>query len=305
MIYDIITIGSASMDVLVKTAKDKVKHNSHVDLCYHLGDKILIDKLFFSTGGSGTNTAVAFSRLGLKTGFVGLIGTDPNGVTILEELKNEKVDFLGNIRKGNSGYSVILTQGKDRTILVHKGLNNDLLLSDIRLKSFNSSWVYISTMLGKSLETTKKLISIAKRNHSKIATNLSLYLAKFGLKKLEFLLKNSDILILNKDEAKALTKKESIQEMILAIAEYCTGIIVITNGSEKIHAYHWKKHYTKKVRPINSIDSTGAGDAFAAGFVYGIIKEKGLETALNYGCIEASATLKEYGAKNNLLKNLN
>lgn len=303
--YDIITLGSASMDVLVKTKEEKANHNSYFNLAYHLGDKVLIDKLFFSTGGSGTNTAVAFSRLGLKTAFIGVVGTDSNGSAILDELKNENVDFLGNIKSGNSGFSVVLTQGKDRTILVHKGVNNDLSLHDIRLNLFNSSWLYVSTMLEKSSETTKKLISIAKKRNMKIATNLSIYLAKLGLKKLKFILESSDILILNKEEAKALTKKQSISEMIHSIATYCKGIIVITDGVNPIHAYHWKKNYTKKITPVKAIDSTGAGDAFASGFVYGIIKEKDLETSLEYGCKESLSVLKEPGAKNTLLKKLN
>ena len=72
--YDIITIGSASIDVFVKAKNDVEKHKGHYDILYHLGEKELVDKINFSTGGDGTNTAVAFSRLGLKTGFIGVVG---------------------------------------------------------------------------------------------------------------------------------------------------------------------------------------------------------------------------------------
>src|SRR3989344_1783140 len=299
--YDIITIGSATLDVLVKAKQELKHHQNHTDILYHLGDKVLIQDLEFSTGGGGTNTAVAFSRLGLKTGFVGVLGKDPNASTILDELKKEKVDFLGNIKPGSTGYSVILAGEKDRTILVFKGVNNSLDLKDIRMQSLDCKWLYISSMLGKSYNTALKLASIAKRKGTKIAVNVSPYLAKMGIHFLAPLIKRSDILILNYEEAKLLTSKESIHSIIEEITKYMQGVIVITNGDKPIHAYHWKKNYIKKINPIKPVDKTGSGDAFAAGFVYGIIKGKDIKTSLSYGYKEALSVLKALGAKNNLL----
>ena len=91
--YDIITIGSASIDLFIKTEGEIRKHHDHLDICYHLGNKLLVKDLIFSTGGGGTNTAVAFSRLGLRTAFIGVVGADDNGEIILRELEKERVNF--------------------------------------------------------------------------------------------------------------------------------------------------------------------------------------------------------------------
>ena len=83
--YDIITLGSATTDIFVKTKiKPEIKkHDGHTDMAYHLGDKLLIDDLKITTGGGGTNAAVGFSRLGLKTAYIGAIGNDANGIQLL------------------------------------------------------------------------------------------------------------------------------------------------------------------------------------------------------------------------------
>jgi len=301
--YDIITLGSASVDVLVKTKGEILKHGNHTDIAYHLGDKFLIDDLIFSTGGGGTNTAVAFSRLGLKTGFIGCIGHDANGELIAKELRKENVEFLGKVKQGKTGYSIVLPGHSDRTILTFKGVNNNLEWSDLHLP-LETKWLYISTMLDQSLKTAEKLAFHANQNKIKIALNLSRYLANHGLKKLSKLLNSADILILNKEEAAILTDRVKIKQMLELLASHTQAIIVITDSSKPVYALKGKMIYIKKINSVKPVDKTGAGDAFAAGFVYGIMKNKDIPTSLNYGYKEALSTLKEIGAKNNLLREL-
>ena len=300
--YDIITIGSASIDVFIKSKQEIFKVKKHLDFGYPIGDKILINKLNFSTGGGGTNTAVAFSRLGLKTGFIGVLGNDSNSQIILKELKKEKISFLGRIKKGLTGYSIILAGNTDRTILTSKGVNNNLEIKDIKQKK--ARWIYMSTMLEKSLKTSLKIIEKTKNQGSKIAVNLSLYLARKGVRKLSNLLKNADILIINKEEARALTKKKEYKDIFKILSVHTKGIIVITDGFNTIHSYYNNKTIVKKIKKIKPVDTTGAGDAFASGFVYGIIKGKSIPQSLNYGHKEALSVLRHIGAKDNLLKRL-
>ena len=302
--YDIITLGSATIDAFVKARKEVRKHDDHLDICFHLGDKLLIEDLFLTTGGGGTNSAVAFSRLGLKTAFVGAIGNDLHGKFILSELNKEKVDFLGKVKHGKSGFSVILKGASDRTILAYKGVNNILLFSDIKLSKLNSKWIYISTMLGESFNTAKKIANYAKKHKIKIACNSSPYLAKQGLVRLSSFLKDIDILILNKEEALDLSGKDSVEDAFIRISKYMNGIIVVTNSFKPIHAYYNGKIYQRNIKKIKAVDTTGAGDAFASGFVYGIIKNSGILKSLDYGHKESSSILMHIGAKNNLLRRL-
>ena len=138
--YDVITFGSAVMDVFVDT--DTAEKGKYMG--YKVGSKILIKDLEFDIGGGGTNTAVAFSRLGMKTGYIGKIGDDESGRKILDLLKKEKIKFLGKIKQGAiSGYSLILDSKEDnRTILTYKGINNELGIEEIKLRKIKTEWKY-------------------------------------------------------------------------------------------------------------------------------------------------------------------
>jgi len=302
--FDIITIGSATIDVFIKTEEKIKKHKNNKNICYHLGEKELIDKIYFSTGGFGTNTAVALSKLGLRTGFIGVIGTDINGETILKELYEEGVEFLGVVREGNSGYSIILMGDNDRTILSYKGVNNLLDLRCINLTKIKTNWLFLGTMLNRSFNTIKEIARFGKENKIKIAANISLYLAEYGVKKLSSYLKCLDIIILNKEELFALTNKRDIKESFYMLKKYSKGIFVVTDGANPCYAFDGAKVHKKVVKKIKPIDMTGAGDAFASGFIYGIIKNRSIETCLDYGCLEASAVINKIGAKNGLLSEL-
>ncbi len=302
--YDIITVGGANADVFLKTKAETITHDNHRDICYRLGEKLLVDRLTLKTGGGGSNTAVAFSRLGLKTAFLGLLGNDIYSDMILKELKKEKVEFIGKIKKGNTGYSIILPTASDRTILVFKGLNNELSWKDVPQNKIKAKWLYLSTLLGTGLVTLEKLAVYAKKNNIKVAANMSIYLAKQGLKTLSPFLKNIDVLILNREEAVALAGNNDLDESIPMILKYFFGILVVTDGFNPAVAHDGKKLYIKRIKPIKPVEKTGAGDAFAAGFVYGIIKGKSIQTCLSFGHKEALSVMKHIGAKDDLLRKL-
>jgi ribokinase len=307
--FDIITIGSATLDIYVKAKNETVKHkknnHEHLDVAYHLGEKILIENLFVSTGGGGTNTAVAFSRLGLRTGFIGVVGFDSNGEHIAAELKKENIEFLGTAKKGASGISIILPGENNRTILAYKGVNDSLSYENIP-KQLETKWLYVSAMMGESFKAVEKLAVEMKNRDAKLAFNPSLYLAKHGLKNLRKILFLTDVLILNKEEAHALTGKQHQKEMLEALMHHIdvNGLVVITNGKDKIYALSGREFYTKAPKKFKVLDATGAGDAFAAGFVYGIMQGHGVQQALDYGCRESYSVLYAIGAKNNLLRRL-
>lgn len=304
--YDIITLGNATLDVLVKAKSESghsKKQNKHQDVLHHFGEKIPINDIVFTTGGSGINSAIAFSRLGLKTAFIGCLGLDINGEILAKELKKENIEFLGRVKPGNTGYSVLIPSSHERKILTFSGVNNNLEWTDIPL-SLETKWLYISSPQGETFKTAEKLVSFAKKKRIKVVFNLNIPLAKQGLKKLKPVLKKADILILNKEEAANLTDKGTIKQMLECLSNYTPGIVVITNGHESIHALSGRMIYIKHLQAIKPLDKTGAGDAFASGFIYGIIQGKDIPTSLDFGHKEALAVLSHLGSKNNLLRRL-
>ncbi len=293
MKFDVVTFGSAVIDIFVDT--DVSERENFIS--YPVGAKILIKNLRFDIGGGGTNTAVAFSRLGLTTGYIGKLGDDEAGRKILSLLKKEKVKFLGKVEKNaTTGHSIILdSKENNRTILTYKGVNEELGLEEI--KKFNTQWLYCSSFVGKSFETQKKLIKILKERGVKIAFNPSSYLIE--KKNLKPILKFCDILVLNKEEAEMLANGKNV---LVSLHKLGAKIVVVTNKNKKISCYDGNKKYFLKPHNIRVVERTGAGDAFAAGFVAGQIVGKTINESLKLGLKESESVIKYFGAKNNLLK---
>lgn len=296
MKFDVVTFGSAVVDVFVNTEVAE----KHGFMNYPVGEKILIKDLKFDIGGAGTNTAVAFARLGFKTGCISELGGDENGKKIFDLLKKEKIEFLGKVVKNElSGYSVILdSRGGDRTILTYKGANDEISLNDI--KKFKTKWLYLSSLLGKSFETQKKLAKILKKKGVKIAFNPSSYLIK--KENLSSLLRITNILVLNKQEAQMLTgKKENLLENLHKLVAR-NGIVVITDKDKMIICYDGHNRYFLIPNKVKVVERTGAGDAFASGFVAAQIAKKSIKYSLRLGLAESEAVIKHFGAKNRLLR---
>jgi len=306
--YDIVTVGSATVDVFIHTDTAQTEIltvHHHKDIAYPVGAKILINEMHFFVGGGGTNAAVAFSRLGLKTAFLGKIGKDDNGKTISDCLFKEKVDFIGSYGT-ISGYSIILDSiAEDRTIFAYKGCNDTLKLNDFKLESINSKWIYMSSMMKESFITQKRIVEYAKKKGIKIAYNPSLYLARKGSRYLGLILKNTDILILNKEEAQALVKdpKDNVYNLLFELSKLGPKLAIITDGSRGAHCYSSEEEtvYSAKPRKVHITETTGAGDAFASGFVAGMIAGKGISLSLKLGMLNAESVITHLGAKNILL----
>lgn len=305
--YDVITVGSATLDVFAKTKSELIRIETPTTeeelIAYPSGSKIIMTHLEFMTGGGGTNTAVSFSKMGLKTAYLGKVGRDENGNKILEQLKKEKVDFVGVREKGMSGYSIILDSIKeDRTILVYKGVNDNLKFSEINLNKLKTKWFYFSSMMKESFKTLEKLSDYARKNKIKAAFNPSSYLAEKGAAFLKKVLSNTNVLILNKEEAELISGKGKTNSLLKSLHKLGPEITIITDGKKGVFASDGKKSYVVKPHKVKVHETTGAGDAFASGFVSGLIKKNDVKFALKLGLANAESVVCRYGAKNGLLK---
>lgn len=294
--FDIITFGSAVVDTFVDTEFN----NKTKSFNYPAGSKILVHNLKSDIGGGATNTGTAFTRFGFKTGCICKIGNDNNGQNVLSLLKKENIKFLGSIANTPTGNSIILdSKEHNRTILTFKGPGNSIKLSE--LPKFKTKWLYYSSVLKESLETQKKLIKKLSKEGTKLAFNPSEYLIKSV--DITELLKLTDILILNKEEAEFLCKKKKKKGDILeSLRELGPKIVVITDKNKLAYAYDGVKKYSVKPHNIKVIERTGAGDAFAAGFVAGVMANKPIQKCLELALREGESVLRYFGAKNKLLK---
>lgn len=304
MKYDIICVGSASIDVFVTSKSKNIeieKIHAHEDICLPIGAKILIDTLHTEVGGGGVNTSISFARLGFKTGLISKLGADMNADSILSKLKKEKVEFLGKKTAGHTGYSVILTGfKKNRTILTHKGNNDLMTLQDVP-KKLDTKWIYLGTMLGKSWKTHCAIAQYAKKNGINVLFNPSLYLAEQGKKFLKPVLDACTVLILNKEEAQAVTGKKTNIDKLLKELQKNIPIVVITDGPKGAWANNGLRTYSIVPTDVPVIEPTGAGDSFASAFLAALMLKKDMQTALRWGAAQANSVIQHFGAVNILL----
>lgn len=309
--YDVITIGSATVDVFVKTVGEelidiKTSTSEEILTCYPLGSKILIKDLQFMTGGGGTNTAVSFARLGLKTAYLGNLGHDANGKRVIEELHKENIDFIGTVSDHQTNYSVILDSiGHDRTILVHRDASEYLDFKRIDKKKIKAKWLYFSSMTGASFDAAVKIMAYAQKNKIKVAFNPSTYQVKDGIKKLKPLLENTDLLVFNREEASILLemgREERIEKLLSGVRALGPKIAVITEGHKGAYCSDGINLYFIKPRKVKVMETTGAGDAFASSLVAGLAKGKDIQFSMRLALANSESVIQHYGAKNKLLK---
>ncbi len=309
--YDVITVGSSTIDVFVYTDRSesisiKTKDDEEGYISYPVGSKLLINTLYFLTGGGGTNSAVALSRLGLKVAYIGKVGKDENGSKIINELKDENIDFLGSISKDpkeKTGYSVILDSlEKKRTILTFKGTNDSLDFSEINTEKLKTKWFYFSSMLDKSFRTLEKLSDFAFKNGIKICFNPSNYLCEKGKQYLSNIMKNTSILILNREEASLLVGKGEPFENVKDLKKLGPEIVIITDGENPIYGAD-NKDSCFKIFPKNVkvVEATGAGDSFASSFLAGMVKADDIRLSMKLAIVNSHSVLKHKGAKRKLL----
>ena len=307
--YDVITVGSSTVDVFAKTKFSELikimSNNTKKDfLAYPTGSKILIEELNFTTGGGATNTAVCLARLGQKVSCISKTGSGSNASKIINHLKRENIDsnLIVCSKNSRTGYSIILDSLKhDRSILAFKGSNNNLKFSEINRKKLNTKWFYFSTMLGESFKTLEKLAKFAEKNKIKIAFNASEYLVKKGSRFLKNILEKTDIFVLNKDEAKLLVKKEKIDNILKAIHKLGPRTVIITDGKNEFFVFDGEFIYSARPTKTKIIETTGAGDAFAASFLSGMIKKNNIEFAMRLASANSESVIQHHGAKNKLL----
>lgn len=307
--FDVVTIGTATRDVFLTSTAFKVlkdlKHLQKIGFpkgeatCMALGSKIEVREPVFTTGGGAANAAVSFARQGLKTAAVIKVAEDDAGSSVLESLKREGIKIFATRSKKNATAcsTVLVTEGGERTILVYRG-EGELQERDIPFASFSARWVYCSPG-NISFPLMLKIIVALKKKGIKIALNPpQTYLEH--LNSLKPILKQVDAVILNQEEAAKLTgvpyaKETKILETFSAIVE--NGIALMTQDVRGAMAsgggYVYRVGAFSKVKEV---DATGAGDAFGAGFIAGLVETDDMLYALRLAAANAASVVEHVGA---------
>ncbi len=303
--FDVITIGSALRDVYLKSKYFKAKRDpvspTNLDLVLPLGSKVNVDNIIFETGGGATNAAVTFARQGLRAACIARVGDDPGGKVVTESLEKEGVntDLVYKDKENYTGYSLILvTPSGDRTVLVYRGASSNITEHMIPRKKLDTKWIFISSLAGR-VDILCHVVEWADEHNINTAVIPGAQELKKGAKALGPVFAKADLVIMNREEAAEITgvdfsEKEKIVHKMCLLAR---GVGVITDARNGAIACDNESFYHIGTHDNPALDRTGAGDAFASGFVAGLIKYENVEGALELAADNASNVVNYFGAK--------
>lgn len=317
--YRVLSIGSITTDlffptdegVILKTPDDIT---SQVKVAFELGGKFRVADRSESIGGVAANVAIGLSRLGIPSGCYSSIGRDRIGETITATLQKEGVDHTlvqtDPNAKSDLSAIIVIAQSGDRIIFHNRDASERLRIDEGRLKG--KEWCYVSALNGAWRDNLRVILETAERTPIKIACNPGQHNLKDDPGLILELIRASEILFLNKDEAIELllvnaveTRPEKLNDerfLVEALHKIGPAMVALTDGKRGAWATDGKAlWHAESYEPHGLKDTTGAGDAFGSGFFAAYIKGLSLETCLRYGIVNAGSVVGFYGATAGLL----
>lgn len=238
------------------------------------GGEALSQTAEFHAGGSAANTALVLARFGLDATLMGRVGTDPLGEYVLEELEEAGVDLalVERDRGAMTGTMFIaVTPDGEHTIFGHRGANVNL--TSIPLKNVTwpgLTWVHISgyaLLEGPQRVTAVRVLEEAATRGITVSLDVGVCTARQAGDYLRKLLPQTNVLFQNLEEARALTGRSDVGEASKALLEKGVGTVVIKLGKKGCVAADDNSSFQVPAFAVDVVDTTGAGDAFNAGFI--------------------------------------
>jgi ribokinase len=251
-------------------------------------------------GGSAANTIVGLARLGCKVGFIGKVADDREGRMLVEDFCREDVDTNGIIHSthGRSGAAMGFVDEKgDRALYVDPGVNDAIEFNEIDMKyAFQTCFLHLTSFIGeKSYQTQKRLIEVLPQSAKLSLDPGELYARKGAM--LEPIIEKTFVLMPNLNELKLLTKTADYRKGADVLLKKGVEIVAVKLGAEGCYITDGKENHSVEPFKVKVVDTTGAGDAFCAGFLYGLISGKSLYECGRLGNFVASRCIMKMGAR--------
>lgn len=326
--FDVITIGSATIDIFVECDDANIvsvstKSTKSEFLSYPYGAKLEVTKFCSDVGGGSINTGLNFSNLGFSTSVICKIGDDVYSKGILDILEKSKLN-LSNIIQDKSvstGFSIILLsfQG-DRTVLAQRGANATLKKSEINFDAIKQAkFLYIAPLSGESNKILTSIVEFAEKNDVKVCFNAGTTSLRRGFEYIKKIIDTAEVVIMNKEEASMCTKIEirpdtntekfsdalihpDIKKMLKKLKVIGKQIIVITDGRYGAYAFDGKIYYQCPSFPASVVSTLGAGDSFASTFCASLDRTNfDIGKSLMFASVNSASVVSNFGASEGFL----
>lgn len=305
----ILGMGNALVDVLARIEKDDILKELELpkgsmqlidwDRLQRL-NKILEDtKKHIASGGSAANTITAMSKLGVSCGFLGKVGEDSYAEHFEKDL--DKYGVKSHLIKDNQPSGIATTfisADGERTFGTYLGAAAMLDASEVEDRIFDGyNYFYIEGYLVQSIDLIRKAVRTAKNKGLKVILDLASYNVVEANKDflLEIIPQYVDIVFANDEEAKSLLNLAP-ESAVDRLAEM-TEIAIVKTGDKGSLIKQGEKKVAVPALSVNCLDTTGAGDLYAAGFLYGLSKGMDLSDAGKSGTLLAGNVIQVIGPK--------
>lgn len=310
---DVICVGDAKLDVFLTIDENnthvKLDNNTR-ELRFGFGEKIEVKKTSLSVGGNASNVAVGVSRLGFKSSLVAEIGKDEFSQKIINSLMQENVDLelVKQTANEDSSITVGINFKGDRTLFtehVQREHNFDFgekTAKAIYLTSLGPIWE-------KAYEKTLKFI---ENNNIKLFFNPGTLQIEKRNSIIWHIISKTDVLFVNKEEAEELLygkeinlpidSQNYVKKLLYGLKSLGAKTVVITDGNTGSFAMDEAHNtYQLDIVPCEVVEKTGAGDAYASGFVSAVLNKESIKEAMRWGAFNSAAVIGEIGAEKGLL----
>ncbi len=317
--YDVICVGSASQDIFFPTDEGIVLETpeditAKEKVAFELGGKYRVADRYEAVGGVAANVASGLAKLGRSVAAYSCVGDDDLGGRVIAQLKHSGVvtDLITRFPETKTDLSaiIVLTQNGERTIFHNRDANERLVVVEEKLRP--TEWIFVSALNGDWQRNLATALAAQKQYGHRLALNPGQHNIKENAQLMLETLSSVDLLLLNKDEATELllqmtprptdTELEDDLFLLEKLAVAGAKVIGMTDGKRGSWGYDGKEYWFCPIHTRAAVvDSTGAGDAFASGFLTAHLAGEPLSCALQYGMANSGSVVGFYGAIAGLL----
>ena len=269
--------------------------------CDSLNSARKTGKMKTAAAGSAANTMYGISQLGGIAGFCGKIGNDELGALFAAHMRQSNIIFNEKADKGMTGTCVVLiSEDAQRTMLTCMGVSGQIDYGDIDedlLK--HSEYIYLEGYLFESecaARTMLQAVGLARKYDVKIALTASDpgFVERHRDKFVQLIQNDVDLLVANAREAQALSGADNIETALQTLSGWCE-IVAVTNGEHGSFVSSNGKITMIPPHRVSAVDTTGAGDAYAAGLLYGITHGRTVEESGEIASIFSAEVVAQIG----------
>ena len=291
--FDVIGFGALNVDKLFK-----------VDKIAAAEEESFVSDYVEACGGSAANTIVGLARLGCKVGFIGKVGDDTEGRLLLQDFKKEGVDTSGIkiVKKRRSGKAIgFVDKEGQRALYIDPGVNDTIRLDDVDINyASETEFLHLTSFVGEaSFQTQTRLLGKLHKK-VKISFDPGVFYARIGMERLKPIVDKSFVMMPNSEELELLTGKSDYKAGAEFLIKRGVRVLAVKLGSKGCYVTDGKEKYLVKPFKVKVVDTTGAGDAFDAGFLYGLLSRKDLYECAKTGNFIASGCIMAMGARTSL-----